>query len=307
VKSQPFDGRLRPQVGQSEEPLPHGLTKLLNGLPSFAPFDDNRARGEAEHWKVSERDQLSIRGSFELAGIPYPPRTRAQAIEAVQRILAASGCPLHPPELVARMSVEDNDAFTEFDPLIRYMLDAVEARTLSGPRSSTEYLMHRMNADELLTDRRRARGLAEAPHWDDVATLARAALLRTPYVPQSPMGAAIARLIERERLAEPRPRPEEVSSLDARVEGVSRSMFSEVRLPYPPSTRANVIEMLKAVRRRGWPPLMAPEFVARMGSPDVPVVTPRLIGYESYELCALIVRPLRSAGRGSQRQSGYGR
>jgi hypothetical protein len=288
---QPFDGRLTPQPRRSKEALPHGLTELLNGLAGFAPFDDNRALVEAEDWKVSERDQLSIRGSFELAGIPYPARTRAEAIEAVQRVLASSGCPPHPPAQVARMSDEDKDAVIEFDPLIRYMLDAVEARTLSGPRSSTEYLMHRMHAGELLADRRRARGLVEASEWDDVATLARAALLRSPYVPQSPMGAAIARVIERERLDEPRPRPEEVSRLDARVEGVNRSMFSEVRLPYPPSTRADVVEMLEAVRRRDWPQLMTPEFVAGMGALDVPVVAPRLIGYEPYELCALLVRP----------------
>ena len=88
-----------------------------------------------------------------------------------------------------------------------------------------------------------------------------------------------------------RPRPEEVSQLDARVEGVNRSMFSEVQRPYPPSTRTDVIEMLKAVRRRGWPQLMAPEFVAPMGALDASAVAPRLIGYESYELCALHVRP----------------
>ncbi len=136
-------------------------------------------------------------------------------------------------------------------------------------------------------------GVAPASDGDDIQVLAWSALARIPQPPKSPMAQAIARVLTRERKGTPRPRPEEVSTLDVRAEMANRVRFLDVGLPYPPRTHADVIAMLHKARREGHSPIVAPEAVAAMGASDAALVVPRLVGYEAHQLCALLARPAR--------------
>ena len=269
-------------------PLPPGLVEFLNGIPRVPLFDAERVRVETQVWRVSLVAQIEVRMAFEQVGIPYPASTRAQAVEAVRRIATRRLLARLPPGLLAELSRGDTVAATDVDPLVRYMLDAVRSRTLTGSRSSTGYLIHRLYTGLALADRQ-AREPVGPVGEDEVRTLARCALLRIAPTASSPGNAALVRILERERWSRVRPHPAEVSHVEVRVEAANRVLFSGTGVAYPPRTRADVIEMLRQTPRRYRP--MDPAEVEELGDTDAALAPPWLAGYESYELCLLLARP----------------
>jgi hypothetical protein len=227
----------------------------------------------------------------ELAGTPYPAPTRAKAIEAFRRVGEHFGRPCRPEEL-ARMASDDMDVIGGLDPRTRYLLDTAQSRTLTGPQSSTEFLLHRLFLASALPKRpdRTMLDRVTDPDQDDVETLARAFLLQRPAWLDSPLVEAISRILARERRHKPNPRPEEISRLDVLAEVHNRGLFVEAGRPYPPRSTADVIAAVKVLADSHDRPSTAARLEEALRGRDEAVVAPRLVGYGAVELSALLMR-----------------
>jgi hypothetical protein len=247
------------------------------------PFDGDHLRVQ-ECWGLDETDQIVLRCMCELAGTPYPARTRAEAIEAVLRVGQHFGRQPYGPDDLARMASEDMDVVAGLDPRTRYLLDTAQSRTLTGPQASTEFLLYQLFLAWVLPDGsvRIMLDRVTDQHVEDVEALACALLLRRPPWQDHPLAGAIRRILELERRDRPNPRPEEISHLDVLAEVHSRALVGKAGRPYPPRTRADVIAVagcwpiaaairqLPCWRRRCAPRTEPSSFV---GSPDTARLT----------------------------------
>jgi hypothetical protein len=62
-------------------------THSATAPPVFTDFDNGRIRREAAEGGVTADDQVMSRVASVSVGVPYPPRTIAETIEAAQRVL----------------------------------------------------------------------------------------------------------------------------------------------------------------------------------------------------------------------------
>jgi hypothetical protein len=258
---------------------------LVDGV--FPPYDADRIRRETTEWRICERDQLAIRAAFELVGCPYPARTRDDAVEAAREVLLRRSLSPDGSHRLDNLSGAYLIELADVDPRMRYMLDARQERTLSGPRSSTEYLVHRMRVAIIVDARRAALRTDQLPEADLIQTLAYAQLLTGDLTPDDDLSEAVLRILAREQQRQPGPDPTEISPMDVRVELRTRSIAELAGMPYPPRSRRDVVSMLRRLDELRLFTARGARVVARIGDIDAAVAAPRLVDYTRRELVHL--------------------
>lgn len=269
--------------------------------PRLAAFDPDLLLDEVR-WGVRVETQLALRRACRVVGGRYPAATRVEAVDVMRDVLGWLGLPTPGAGDVARMlSEEDLTGWTALHPLTRYLLDSTESPTLVGPRSSSEFLWHRLHVRNLPRDARPTVERMVAPSGSDVAALA--LLMVTSGVPGDgePKAATFWRLLEDERRDLGTPLPEEISPLDVHAEAYNRAAFAAVDMAYPPGTRADAVNALIALRQLlGKRPLTA-EAAAEFMDPPGPVLAPRLAGFDADQLYGLFVRAAAPMGQAAKR------